>query len=206
MAKEACPYESWSAMNDEALCGQRPALADNERRHMSLAWRIWEISVARANNWGHASFRPGELARLVCGKDNQSSRDAVRRGMKTLVAMGRIAPMGNDGGSTQHCILVNRDLVWRGAGKGGRQHVCSEIGHIDSKDKPWTPGAAPKPAESDGWASNDAPTVAETAPRVIAPKPGAHNPYDDAPRFPKGASDNEPKRDGSTWDRGLFVG
>src|SRR6266404_973497 len=143
MAKEACPYESWSAVNDEIT-----VLAERERKRMTMPWRIWEISVARANNWGHAAFRTGELAKLCCGTDSPANRTAVHRGMKTLAAMGRIAPVG-DCGSTQYCSMVSREYVWRGAGKGGRNHVCSEPSHMDIKDTPWRPADAESTTSED---------------------------------------------------------
>ena len=139
-------------MNDEAL------LAEGERKRMSIPWRIWETCVARTNNWGHAAFRDGELAALCCGMDSPSNRDAVRRGLKTLAEMGRIAPLGKPG-STPNCVLVNRDYVWRGAGKGGRKHVCSETSHMDTREKPWFPMA--KERESADVPSDTAATATE---------------------------------------------
>jgi hypothetical protein len=53
-------YESWIAVSDSI-----GTLAERERKRMSVPWRIWEICLSRANNWGHAGFRPGELPRLV---------------------------------------------------------------------------------------------------------------------------------------------
>src|SRR5262249_53024307 len=98
----------------------------------------------RANNWGHAAFRKGELTRLVCGSDTRSDRAAVNRGLKVLAAMGRIAPVGQDG-STFFCVIINRDLVERQAGKGSRKDLCSEIGHMDIRETPYSPNAmAPK--------------------------------------------------------------
>jgi hypothetical protein len=85
-----------------------------------------------------------------------------------LVQMERIAPMGKTG-STQLCIIVNRDHVWRGAGKGGREHVCSEPGHMDMRETLWSPTVmeprfvAPPVAKAEPAESDDA-SVTEIAP------------------------------------------
>jgi hypothetical protein len=131
MAKEKIPYKGWSALSDDAI------LAEKERLRMSMPWRIWEISVARANNWGHAAFRKGELTRLCCLEDNQNNRLAVNRGMKLLQDMDRIGP-----DSTQFCVVVNRDYVYRGAGKGSRKDMCAEPAHMDTRETPWSPTGA----------------------------------------------------------------
>jgi hypothetical protein len=154
MPKEKIPYESWSALNDGAI------LAEKERLRMAMPWRIWEISVARANNWGHAAFRKGELTRLCCVEDNPNNRLAVNRGMKILREMDRIGP-----DSTQFCVIVNRHYVWRGAGKGSRKDICAEPAHMDTRETPWSPTvieprlvaspvAESKPAEADNLEHN----------------------------------------------------
>jgi hypothetical protein len=130
MPKEKVPYESWSALNDDLI------LAEKERLRMSIPWRIWEISVAHANNWGHAGFRKGELTRLCCGEDSPKDRLAVKRGMKILQDMDRISP-----DSTVFCVIVNRGYVWRGAGKGSRKDICMEPAHMDTREIPWSPVA-----------------------------------------------------------------
>lgn len=117
-----------------------------ERKHMSIAWRIWEVSIANCNNWGHAAFRPGELVRLVCGDNSDASAQAVRRGLKTLVEMGRIMPRGEGDGSTMLCVMLNSKLVERAAGKGKRLDLCSEPAHRDTREAPWPPKAS-KPDE-----------------------------------------------------------
>ena len=104
-------YESWIAVND------RGTLAEYERKRMSVPWRIWDICLWRANNWGHAGFRPGQLARLVCGDDSRNSRQAVNRGLKTLAEMGRIMPPAPRG-STQLCVVISSEVAQRRAGKG----------------------------------------------------------------------------------------
>ena len=155
MARKQCPYKSWSAMNDEAV------ITEKERKRMSMPWRIWEISVARANNWGHAAFRNGELVRLCCGENTPADRLAVKRGMQRLVEMERIAPM-HEHGSTVFCVIVNQYYVWRGAGKGGRRDVCAEPEHMDMRETPWTthlldPKFTSPPAQDDEWDDDDKP-------------------------------------------------
>ena len=128
-------YESWIAVSDSI-----GTLAERERKRMSVPWRIWEISLSRANNWGHAGFRPGELPRLVCGDDTRTNRQAVYRGMKILSAMGRIMPPGSKG-STLLCIVINSQLAQRRAGKGRRLNMCSEPEHMDYRETTWPPEA-----------------------------------------------------------------
>ncbi len=158
--KPSITFESWSAVNDDI-----GTLAECERKRMSVPWRIWEISIARANNWGHAAFRTGELVRLVCGSDNRSDRAAVNRGLKVLAAMGRIAPL-RPNGSTLYCVMVNRNIAQRAAGKGSRKDMCSEPTHMDARETPFSPNTMgpafmPSPYETinpsadDPWAEDD---------------------------------------------------
>jgi hypothetical protein len=144
MPKEKVPYESWSALNDDLI------LAEKERQRMSMPWRIWEISVARANNWGHAGFRKGELTRLCCGEDSPNNWLAVSRGMKVLREMGRIGP-----DSTGFCVVVNRGYVWRGAGKGSRKDICAEPAHMDTRETPFDPQGTASVAVSPAVADPD---------------------------------------------------
>ena len=151
--------ESWSAVSDEI-----GSLVERDRKRMSMAWRLWEICLARANNWGHAAFRPDELVRMACGGNSRSDRQAVGRGLRTLEAMERIMPLADNGGSTVLCVVVNRRIVERKAGKGSRKDVCSEPGHMDKKDMTWTPEGMMRPTfteaparapEVEQWPEND---------------------------------------------------
>jgi hypothetical protein len=136
-------------MNDEAV------ITETDRKLMSVPWRIWEICVARANNWGHAAFRKNELVRLCCGQNTPADRLTVKRGMQRLVDMNRIAPMDGEHGSTVFCVIVNQYYVWRGAGKGGRKDICFEPDHKDSCETPWTTHVLPeKKASDDPWDSS----------------------------------------------------
>jgi hypothetical protein len=63
--------------------------------------------------------------RLACGSDTPSNRAQLRRWFKILADMGRIDPDH----STPLCVRINRDIVMRQAGKGGRKHLCSEPSH-----------------------------------------------------------------------------
>ena len=139
--------KSWTAVNDD-IGVQIGDLTERERKRMSVPWRIWEISFSRMNNWGHAAFKPRELVTLVCGDDERSDKQAVARGIAILSDMGRIAPPGSPG-STVLCIVVNRSLVQRAAGKGGRLNVCSEPMHRDLRETCWPilSPAASVPAE-----------------------------------------------------------
>jgi len=132
--KTSITFESWSAVSDD-IETQIEALAECERKRMSGPWRVWELCVARANNWGHAAFRLGELARLACGKDSAANRDQVRRWLKILCEMGRIDPQH----STQLCVMVNRDVAQRNAGKGSRKDMCWEPTHTDIRETPYSP-------------------------------------------------------------------
>lgn len=114
------------------------SLTDTERRHMNGPWRVWEAVLHRLNNYGHAPFRPGELAKIVCGADTPSNRNRVRDWMKGLAAMERIAPLG-PGESTQLCILVNTHVAYRGAGKA-MNFMCWEPSHADIRKMRWPDG------------------------------------------------------------------
>jgi hypothetical protein len=127
MSKPRITYGSWVAVNAERT------LTEVERKRMSSSWRVWEISVAAMNNWGHATFRLNELCDLVCGSHERSDKAALHRAMKTLAEMGRIAPVGEHG-STEICIMVNLDIATRAAGKGGREFVCWESGHAKTRE------------------------------------------------------------------------
>jgi len=149
--KPSITFESWSAVNDGI-----GTLAEKERKRMSGPWRVWEVSLARANNWGHAAFRPGELARLACGQDSPSNRIQVHRWLKTLAEMGRIDPLH----STPLCVMINRDIIQRQAGKGSRKHMCSEPAHMDMREQPYSPNTldpaftAPPAMAEDPWADD----------------------------------------------------
>jgi hypothetical protein len=160
MEKASITFGSWSAVSDDIS-----TLVDRERKRMSGPWRVWELCVAKANNWGHAAFRPGELATLACGKDSPSNRDQVRRWLKILCDMGRIDPEH----STQVCVMVNRDVVQRRAGKGSRQDVCWESSHADIREAPYSPKAmeAPQglePSEDEPWGDDSESDLADTNP------------------------------------------
>ena len=163
--KPSITFESWSAVNDEI-----GTLAECERKRMSGPWRVWETCLARANNWGHSAFRPGELARLACGQDSRSDRDQVHRWLKTLGQMGRIDSLN----STQLCVIINRDVVQRGAGKGSRKDMCGEPAHMDMRETPYSPKAmepaftappsVPEAPEDDEWIADYEQDVAPSAP------------------------------------------
>jgi hypothetical protein len=164
-AKRERPYKDgcFSLVNDEAI------ISEKYRHLMWMPWRIWEISVARANNWGHAAFRKGELVKLCCGEDTPNNRLAVKRGMEKLVKMERIAPM-DEHGSTVFCIIVNQAYVWRGGGHGARKDMCSEPEHMDTRETAWT---TIEPAKSkDAWDDEDEADNAEDEPeRAEKPAP-----------------------------------
>jgi hypothetical protein len=128
-------FESWSAMSD----GISKEIAEY-RNFMSIQWRLWELCIARANNFGHAAFRPGELVRLACGSDTRSDRQAVYGGLRKLGAMRRIDAHR----STLICVILNHSLVMR-FGKGSRKDMCSEPAHMDYRDQPWAPEMTDSP-------------------------------------------------------------
>lgn len=124
--KPRIPFDSWEALNERDL-------TEAERRVMSPAWRLWQVSLGRMNNYNHAAFRPGELARLVYGKDTKPNRHAVKVQMGILAGIEWIAPVC-DTGSTPLCIMVSQQIACRGAGKGRRKDVCGEIAHMDMRE------------------------------------------------------------------------
>lgn len=147
--KPKITFESWVAMDNERL------LAEKERSRMSMPWRIWELALARLNNYGHAPFCKDELVKLACGTAGRANVQAVKRGMKTLADMGRIAPPG-DGGSTLLCIRVNAEYAQRAVGKGGYKYVCSESSHMgDVKVTVYDPGGTIPPHDG----TDDAPAA-----------------------------------------------
>lgn len=164
MNKPSITFESWTAVTDDI-----EVLREHERKRMSGPWRVWEICIARANNWGHAAFRPGELAGLACGVDSPANRDQVRRWLKILGEMCRV----DSRHSTQLCVMVNRDIAQRQAGKGSRKHMCFEPAHADMREEPYAPKAMeptftpppwePEPPEDDPWAE-----ISEPDPPVSA--------------------------------------
>jgi hypothetical protein len=146
-------FESWTAMDSER------ELAERERVRMSGPWRVWELSMSRVSNWGHAAFRPGELVTLACRKDTPSNRVQLHRWIKVLAEMGRIDPER----STPLCILVNRDVAQRNRGKGARKDLCWEPLHFDIRETPYWPSVIndPDPWEVDGMATEMSEAVAD---------------------------------------------
>ena len=124
-------FESWSAVTDDIS----NEIAEH-RSLMSIQWRLWELCIARANNFGHASFKPGELVMLACGDDSRADRQAVSRGISKLGTMRRIDVKR----STPLCIILNHALVMR-YGKGSRKHMCWEPSHAEFRDESWEPNA-----------------------------------------------------------------
>lgn len=133
--------EGWHAVNDNVT----EAMVVDQRKFMSVQWRIWELACVRMNNWGHASFRAGELATLACGDDNSDNRHTVKRGIKKLADMGRIAPLEI---STELCIVIHGNLVQRAKGKGGRNDICHEPSHEQHRDQLWPPKPVTETAPS----------------------------------------------------------
>jgi len=110
-------------------------------KRMSGPWRVWEVTLSRMNNWGHAAFTAGELAALACGKDTPSNRVQVGRWLRTLASMKRIMPMaeGKVSGSTQLCVVVNSELAQRGSGRAS-DYLCSEPLHRSHQKQSWPRG------------------------------------------------------------------
>jgi hypothetical protein len=129
-------------------------------RKMSVSWRLWEITLCRMNNWGHAPFDPRELQMLVCGSVGDSEKRAVARGFKTLTDLGRISPE-----STKLCVVVNDDMWRRGAGKGKWDDTCSEPSHRPHRRHVWSAVG--------GWKAvkRDSATAAVTVPEPVAGVP-----------------------------------
>lgn len=127
-----------------------PALIERGHSRMSGPWRVWEICLSRMNNWGHASFMEGELAKLATGKDSHASRTQVNKWLKTLAEIGRVVAVGK-GGTTQLCVVVNCRIVSRNAGKAS-DYLCSEPGHKGHQKERWP--------DDDDW-QDDAAEVAQ---------------------------------------------
>lgn len=119
-------------MSDEVTSTVEAQACGN--RKMSVPWRLWEITLCRMNNWGHAAFDAKELQMLVCGSVGDSEKHAVARGFKTLTDLGRISP-----DSTRLCVVVNYDMWRRGAGKGKWDDTCSEPSHRPHRRHVWSP-------------------------------------------------------------------
>lgn len=120
------PFESFTVMDSTR------ELTNEERKGMSGPWRVWELCAMRSNNWGHAAFYEGELAKLATGEDSRDKRDMVTRWIKNLVKLGRV-----DQCSTQLCVVVNTSIAWRGSGRGKWEDICSEPSHRDIRKTPF---------------------------------------------------------------------
>jgi hypothetical protein len=140
--KLQAPFKDYVGMNVEQV-----TLNPDQLKYMTGAWRVWELSLIRLNNYGHAPFKPGELAQLACGSDTPANRARVRQWMKALVAMGRIKrATKTEWGSTQQCIVVSNLWVNRGAGRG-MAYMCCEPKHFDYRRTSWPIVAEVPPAE-----------------------------------------------------------
>jgi hypothetical protein len=96
--RQAAPYKDWVNVNTDQSYVRS---VEPDLKRMSGPWRVWEICLGRMNNWGHAAFDAGELARLATGKDTGSGRQMITRWLDTLAQMRRIKPPKEPGGSTQ---------------------------------------------------------------------------------------------------------
>lgn len=108
-------------------------LATNRR--LPAATRLLFLCVARANVWGHASFRPpvgrkGEMLQLL-GCDGKTQNKAL----EALKAAQVIAP-----DSTIECVVLNA-LFHRRADR--QRTLCAEPEHEGRRNLMWT--------GSDGW-------------------------------------------------------
>lgn len=135
-------FERFTAMSDD-VARNVVAQACGERR-MSVQWRLWEITLCRINNWGHAAFDRHELQMLVCGAVGEPERRAIDRGFKVLIGLGRISPE-----STRLCVVVNDDLWRRGAGKGTWEDACSEAAHRPYRRHVWSAVSGWQPRKQD---------------------------------------------------------
>jgi hypothetical protein len=91
--------------------------------------RAIEAAKSRANIWGHAAFRPGELADWLTDENGKPARNTVWRAIKQAVAWGYLAP-----GSTAECLVLNRAYYTRGY---GRAEGCFEAAHRDVRYLSW---------------------------------------------------------------------
>jgi hypothetical protein len=105
--------------------------------------RLMLACFARANVKGHCAFRPGEMKRLLAGRDGElAQRSSTRYALGRLKAWGVIAPE-----STTRCVVLDSRLYQRA---DNRHWVCSEPGHKDLK---WVNGLGweDEPGDWDGW-------------------------------------------------------
>lgn len=124
-------FERFTAVSDDVANKVVAQACGN--RHMSIPWRLWEITLCRINNWGHAPFDVDELTMMVCGAVGSSERKALNRGFKTLIELERIAPE-----SSRLCVVANDDWWRRGAGKGSWEDTCSEPSHRQHRRHVWS--------------------------------------------------------------------
>jgi len=115
--------DTWHAGNDRD-CEQK---AKDLRVPRFL--RVIEAAKSRANIWGHAAFRPGELADWLGDKKGTPDRTTVWRAIKQAVEYGYLAPA-----STAECLVLNRAYYTRGR---GRAEGCYEGSHAKVRYQQW---------------------------------------------------------------------
>jgi hypothetical protein len=124
--------EGYFSMQGDAelyeLAGNTPA---------PVAVRIQWAAMARGNVWGHAGFKPGELASLIALGNN--SRRTLNKGISDLIAWGVAAPT-----STSRCILLSAALYRRA---DRNRKFCEEPKHEGYADRMWVAriGLEPQP-------------------------------------------------------------
>jgi hypothetical protein len=106
------------------------ALMDLASSRLPLAMRLYFLASARMNRWGHASFQPGEMRRLL-----ECSPNSARNAINTLATNG-VA----EGKSTTLCVVISAIHARRGDATNPSNAACIEPRHMDRQRLMWIAG------------------------------------------------------------------
>jgi hypothetical protein len=127
IARVPNPADRWFPDSYYSMQADKALAEIAESTALPPAMRLYFLCASRANVWGHASFGPGEMNRLLGCK-----ADARRRALNSLKS-ARIAAQE----STPLCVVLSAG-AWR---RGGNVMVaCCEPNHADRQNLMWAAG------------------------------------------------------------------
>lgn len=123
----------WFPDSYYSMHGDAAMMEFAEAQPLPTPMRLFFLCSARANKWGHAAFKPGEMQKLL-----KCSKPARLRAMASLQSAQLIAPQ-----STTLCVVLSGAAYRRG---DRADKPCLEPGHEDRQKRQWIHYVEP-----DGW-------------------------------------------------------
>jgi hypothetical protein len=118
-----------------------------DRHTLSTDFRVFLLGLQRVSNKGHASFEPGEMARLLKRESGTQYEDRYLRNIvKVLINAGLVAPASNI-----RCLIYPVELIQLRTDKK-QVAICPKHGTHSSwstKNNDWVSDSLPTPSGED---------------------------------------------------------